>query len=186
MEIPSVLAGYLLRLAHKDRELYETMDFVIKQILNIQSTVEGGPAHTFAQGVAFPLEKLVSGGGEDETMYEVGATGKMVPVADRSMWTEPMIVADQGAYNLGLRYYNRVSTDATRSIHGILPSMNGRRAIIVYVGVNRVILTHENAGAADPTYRILCVGSANITLLPNDMAFIWRDNLSARWRACKL
>lgn len=173
----SVLDGYLLQILHRDKPLGKTLQFIVRQLNRLQAEAEG---QAIAGGLTAPS------GLENMTLFHTDDTGRALPVADRSIFTHPEITATQTAYNLGVMYYNRMSTDATRSIQGILPGTAGQRALVANVGSFRLVLAHDNAGAADVRNRILCVGGADILLLPNDMAMIWRDPVSDRWRAWQL
>lgn len=99
------------------------------------------------------------------------------------------ITADQNNYNMGGCSMNvRLSTDASRSITGLVstPSqLTGQIHHITNVGSNNIVLVHESASSTAAN-RFLTNTGADITLGANEMAYVWYDGTSQRWRAAKL
>lgn len=171
-----VLEGYILRLKHKDRVLGETFEFVINQLNQIQEV----------QAQLLEAQHLVSGGSEDLTLYRDNNVDPMLGITDRSVWTHSELTVDQLQFQIGAKFYNRIDPGSGPFfIAGIIPVTNGQRAIIVNIGLKALVLKHEDA-TAFASYRLLNVGFADITLNENDMALIWRDEASDRWRGAQL
>jgi hypothetical protein len=95
------------------------------------------------------------------------------------------ITSDQNNYSPGAQGFVRLSTDAARSLTGMVAQPDGTQRFIVNVGSNSLILEHEHASSTDVN-RFLCASGADITLAANEMAVLVYDATTQRWRAGKL
>lgn len=95
--------------------------------------------------------------------------------------TPAQIIADQNDYNPGTAGFFRLSSDASRNITGILAGATGARMTVINVGANNIVLQNQNAGSALAN-RIITGTGADITLAPDDIAELWYDLATARWR----
>lgn len=101
--------------------------------------------------------------------------------------TPDQIVANQNNYDpTGLQgaFCMRLSTDASRTITGLLaPSPGaGRLVLIVNIGSNDLVLAHESA-SSDAANRFNFSGAANVTLTTLSTLLIYYDSTSERWVA---
>lgn len=113
----------------------------------------------------------------------VGGTVRFVPR------TGSAITADQNNYSSGgISKYQRWSSDASRNVTGFVTSptqVTGQEHIITNVGSNPIVLVHESASSTAAN-RFTTNTGADITLGANEMAYVWYDGTSQRWRAAKL
>lgn len=76
----------------------------------------------------------------------------------------------------------RLSADAGASaITGFADGRAGRRLVVVNITANTLTLEHEDA-ASSAENRIISATGAAITLVQNDVAELYYDEVSARWR----
>lgn len=75
----------------------------------------------------------------------------------------------------------RVSTDALRELQGIAAGTAGVEHVLILTGSNNLTIKHDSGSATGK--RIYCHGSADITLAPNDILFLWFDATTDVWRA---
>lgn len=90
------------------------------------------------------------------------------------------ITADQNNYALVPGTFIRLSTDASRTVTGFAGARP--EATIANVGAQDLVIAHDSA-SSDAANRILCHGSANITVGPNGLLFIFYDYQTTKWRA---
>lgn len=95
------------------------------------------------------------------------------------------ITANQNDYAIPVgaaaRCLLRLSTDASRTITGIVPEQDADLIVVVNVGSNDLVLAHENASSAAAN-RIISPTGANYTLGANESATLWHDATTSRWR----
>lgn len=95
------------------------------------------------------------------------------------------ITADQNNYNPGRQRFQRWSSDASRTVTGLGNSqVDGQEHVIVNVGSNSIVLSHQNASSSTGN-RFLNSTGADITLAANEAADIVYDNTTSRWRVFK-
>lgn len=104
--------------------------------------------------------------------------------------TPAQITSNQNNYAPGSGYMNyRLSTNADLYITGLSvgqqTALTGQMCHIYNVGSFNIVLKHDDANSTDLN-RFLCVGSADITLAPNGIAFLMWESTSNRWRVGKL
>lgn len=90
------------------------------------------------------------------------------------------ITADQDNYTLGARVVQRLSTDASRTLTGILASANALK-ILYNIGSNDLVVKHEGTGSSAAN-RVLTQTGADVTLTADQAMLIWYDSVSSRWR----
>jgi hypothetical protein len=91
------------------------------------------------------------------------------------------ITATQNDYNPGVGSFWRLSTDASRTITGILAGSSGQLLTIVNVGANPLILANQNAGSADAN-KIITGTGADVTLTADQSINLVYDAVTVRWR----
>lgn len=95
------------------------------------------------------------------------------------------LTADQNNYNPGRQRFQRWSSDASRTVTGLSNSqVDGQEHLIVNVGSNNIVLSHQNASSSAGN-RFLNSTGADITLAANEAADIIYDNTTGRWRVFK-
>lgn len=113
----------------------------------------------------------------------VGGTVRFVPT------TASQITADQNNYSSGgISKYQRWSSDASRNVTGFVTSpaqVTGQEHVITNVGSNNIVLVNES-GSSTAGNRFTTNTGTDITLGANEMALIWYDGTTSRWRASKL
>jgi hypothetical protein len=75
----------------------------------------------------------------------------------------------------------RLTSDASRNITGIAGGLQDRRIRIVNAGAQNIVLQNQNAGSSAVT-RIITGTAADITVAPDDVAQLWYDDATDRWR----
>jgi hypothetical protein len=98
------------------------------------------------------------------------------------------ITSNQNNYNPGTpSLYLRLNTDVSRSITGLVFStiqVDGQTHVIVNVGSADIVLKHQDASSTAGN-RFLNSSGADITLTANQIADVWYDATTARWRVTK-
>lgn len=97
------------------------------------------------------------------------------------------ITSNQDNYNPGnMSHYLRLNTDASRNITGLTfatAQVDGQTHVIVNVGSTDIVLKHDTTSTA--ANRFLNSTGADITLTANQMADLWYDATTQRWRVSK-
>ena len=75
----------------------------------------------------------------------------------------------------------RITTNAQRTITGFAENARGEFLWVVNVGSNNLVLANQNAGS-DAAFRIITGTGANLTLAADDIAMLWYDSTTTRWR----
>lgn len=75
----------------------------------------------------------------------------------------------------------RVSTDASRNLTGIAALATGTMLILINVGANDLVITHEDA-ASTAVNRIITPTAASVTVSASRSERLWYDATSSRWR----
>ncbi len=96
------------------------------------------------------------------------------------------ITSSQNDYNPGTNQQNlRLSTDASRNITGLTmlspAKTGGSFRVIENIGSQNIVLVNQSASSAAAN-RFANVTGADITLTPNNLAFLLYDSVTARWR----
>lgn len=95
------------------------------------------------------------------------------------------ITADQNDYAIPTgtsgRTVHRITTDASRTITGIVAGQAGDLIIFTNVGSNPAVLAHQNASSSAAN-RVISPTGANLTVSANQSAALWYDATTARWR----
>lgn len=97
--------------------------------------------------------------------------------------TPAQITANQNNYDPGTAAENiRLATDASRNLTGLTCSQaGGTRRVIHNVGSFNIVLVNQSGSSTDVN-RFLNVTGADITLAPNDKAYLEYDGTTLRWR----
>jgi hypothetical protein len=75
----------------------------------------------------------------------------------------------------------RLTSDAARNITGIAGGLQDRRIRLVNAGAQNIVLQNQNAGSS-AVNRIITGTGADITVAPDDIACLWYDDATDRWR----
>lgn len=155
----------------------------------ITRTVSGG-SYEWSSSASNPVTasdtgmfKAAAGVVSFEGASSAGGTSRATPT------TPAQITANQNDYNPGGRSkFLRLSTDAARTVTGLtMPStqVTGEEHVIINVGSQNLILANESASSTAAN-RFTNTTGADLTLSANQMAFLWYDGTSSRWRVSKL
>lgn len=113
-----------------------------------------------------------------------GATSKS-PAFDLTLALEVLspaqITADQNNYNPGTAGLWRLSSDATRTITGILAGSSGQLLTLVNVGSNPIILANLNGGSLAAN-QILTGTGADLTFTADQAINLEYDTTTSKWR----
>lgn len=97
-------------------------------------------------------------------------------------YSPSQITSDQDNYNPVSPWRNlRVSSDAARTITGLVAGQDGEERFFVNVGSFNIILAHES-GSSTAENRFLCSTGSSITILPDNRVAIMYDDTTDRWR----
>jgi hypothetical protein len=99
--------------------------------------------------------------------------------------TPAQLVADQNDYSPGAGFNQRWSSDASRSVTGMVAGSPGIIRYIWNVGNNNIVFSHENASSSSGN-RFLTSSGADLTLPSGRCAMAMYDNSSTRWRVALL
>lgn len=91
------------------------------------------------------------------------------------------ITANQDDYETGTLRTLRVSTDASRNLTGLAGGWPGRELRIINAGSQDIVLQNQNAGSSEGN-RVITGTGADITLAADDIANLWYDGTTGRWR----
>jgi hypothetical protein len=175
------------------------------QPIGITTSKGSGPGvaavdHTHASGLTTQGDLLYADATPAVARLPIGSAGQVLSVASGlpawaalsalalTTWLETtpaILTADADDYDLSAGQIARVSSDASRSITGVVAEATGRLKLLVNVGANDVILEHADVGSAEAN-RILSSSGADITVGANGWALLYYDGTSARWRATAL
>lgn len=84
--------------------------------------------------------------------------------------------------SLGKASIIRVTTDASRTVTGLLATEDGAVVAICNAGANNLVLAHNDTGNSTAANCFVLPNSANLTLLPNMSVILFYDGTSGRWR----
>lgn len=92
------------------------------------------------------------------------------------------ITSNQNDYAIGSGTFFRLSTDASRNITSITGGADGKQLIIVNVGSQNIVFTHDDGATGTAANRILSSTAGNLTVAPNGSITLIYDATTARWR----
>lgn len=92
------------------------------------------------------------------------------------------ITSDQNNYSIGSSRYQRLSTNASRTITGIVATTGGDEIVIMNVGSQNLLLANENASSTAANRILFATGAVSLTLGENKAATLVYDGTSSRWR----
>jgi hypothetical protein len=91
--------------------------------------------------------------------------------------------ANQNNLSLGTGGIIRISSDAARSITGLVATTSGDARLLVNVGTHAITLAHASNDSTAGN-RILCIGEENYEIpAKGGSVVVWYDSVSSRWRA---
>jgi hypothetical protein len=94
------------------------------------------------------------------------------------------ITANTNNYNptgFATAHVVRLDTDASRNLTGLDAAATVVRKLLINVGANPLVLTHQDANSSAAN-RFLIPGGGNLTLQGDDSATIYYDAVTTRWR----
>lgn len=80
-----------------------------------------------------------------------------------------------------MRQVWRLDSDASRTITGIAVQQEDDTQLVINIGSNDIVLADENASST-ATNRMISPTGVDLTLGPNEYAYLWHDNVTDRWR----
>lgn len=99
--------------------------------------------------------------------------------------TPAQITADQNNYTPGVGLFQRWSSDAARTVTGLLAgATDGQLAVIWNVGAQNIILANESASSTAAN-RFTSASGADITLAGGNVAFATYSTATSRWLVVK-
>lgn len=130
--------------------------------------------------------------GSDGVLRFVGFSGNISTSYRGGTWgaranTPSTIAADQNNYDPGGNsYFQRWSSDATRTVTGMVFSVSsqcdGQVHRIWNVGSNDIIFAHQSTSTATAANRFVCSTGSNITLSSGQWLEVQYDGVLNRWR----
>lgn len=150
-----------------------------EEIVDKVNALELTPAKQigFAHIKDFPWSEIQRlGRGSEGTIINWGDSGLILKEV-----TLAQITANQNDYELGIGSMFRLSSDASRTITGFHGGVSGEGMIIVNVGSNNIVLANQSASSG-AINRIITGTGANITLSADDVALLFYDSVTERWR----
>lgn len=102
-------------------------------------------------------------------------------VLDLQTVTLEQLTANVDDYDIGPRSVIRVSTDASRNVTGFNGIRDSRMIIVINVGAQDVVITHEDASSF-ANNRVINKTGASVTLIPKESMILIYDLTSLRWR----
>ena len=151
----------------------------------------------------FPTFTLSGGSIQNLTGLHVGRVGEDGTISNQAFWCSEggrirfdgqinlgasapaVITGDQNDYVLAsgtaARQITCLTTDAARTITGILPWQTNDTLIIVNSGTNNLTLAHENVGSL-ASNRINSPTDADYTLRPDESTTLWYEPSTTRWK----
>lgn len=127
---------------------------------------------------------FIGSNNDDVTLSAIGVkfAGKLNIVSEISPGE---IQADQNNYNPTNNNnggWFRLTSDASRTITGWVPAHgDGELLIIVNVGSNDIVFSHQNGSSAEGN-RFILPGATSLTLSANETAIFIYDPTTTRWR----
>ena len=149
-------------------------DSIARSVIGRAANSAGDPADIQATGVGQVLQQIA---GNTLAFASVPSNDSVV--------TPATLTANVNDYAALTATVARVSSNASRNITGILAELAGSRKLVINVGANDVVLTHQDAASAAAN-RLLCPGAASVTLNPDEAALCIYDGISAVWRVFPL
>ena len=95
------------------------------------------------------------------------------------------ITANQNNYAVGVGLFNRVNSDASRIITGIVAGVDGQLALDWNVGSFDLVYSQQDTNSTAAN-RFANASGANLTISAGQVALRQYDNTTARWRAVLL
>lgn len=119
-------------------------------------------------------------------VVQVGSTLTIAGVArETSVISPTQLTANQNNWNptgLSSARIIRISSDAARTITGIVAQPAGTLLTIYNTGSQNIILAHADTVNSSAANVIICPGAVSLTLNGGDSATIWYDSVNALWR----
>lgn len=118
---------------------------------------------------------------DGSTIWLPLAGGTVTGPIYRPVSTPAQITAAQNNYALGSGYFQRLSTDASRAITGIVATANGDERVLINIGAFDLVLSNLSGSSAAANQIITGTG-ADLTVPALGSARICYDLLSTKWR----
>lgn len=124
----------------------------------------------------FPWHFIKNNGGDGGTLIDWGSSGLNLRVS-----TLGQITANQNDYALGSASLFRLSSDASRTITGFEGGTDGKGIVLANVGSNNIVIANQSASSG-AINRVITGTSGDITLSADDVAILFYDGTTERWR----
>jgi len=92
------------------------------------------------------------------------------------------ITSDQNNYDFGTESFVRLSTDASRTITGLLAGKDGQVLVICNIGSNDLSLANQNVSSTDVN-RIITGSGGTVVISADQSVTLIYDGTTQRWRA---
>ena len=139
---------------------------------------------------------------DDTVQHVIAGVAKMSLTASGATYVSATNLTNQGGYvnsglvspaqitsnqtdyaaGLGNVRFVRLSSDASRTIFSFSGGAAYQEWILVNVGAQNIVLAHDDGATGTAALRMLCPGSVNYTLGPNESVMMWYDSGSSRYR----
>lgn len=143
---------------------------------------DGSPDIASVSDLIVPSDSLTDDGGGTATL-QLGINTNITIKGGKT--APPLITSDQNNYNptgLSDSTMLALSTDATRTITGLAGGQDNREIVIVNVGTNPIVLSHEDA-ASTAANRFDLPGDADATIQLGTSYSLLYDASISRWRS---
>lgn len=116
------------------------------------------------------------------TLTEKITLGDIAGLAASTMGTPAQITADQNDYALGSGDILRVSSDAARSITGVVAGTEAEARLLINVGSFAITLKHESSSSTAANRLVVPWAGDYVLSAAGGAALLVYDATSSRWR----
>jgi hypothetical protein len=121
----------------------------------------------------------------DNRLYYKDTANAVTYLSGPTSTSPAQITAARDDFNPGLGTFQRWSSDAARTVTGMVAGVDGEPREIWNVGSQNIVLANESASSS-ATNRFLTTSGADVTLTPNRCAIARYDSTTQRWRVSLL
>lgn len=153
--------------------------------LRVQAPAATLGGNTITDASTLHLESMETQGTRNQGLWIEDARARVDGILNFTETSPSQITGDQNNYAIPTtssgRMVHRLSTDALRTITGIVIEQTADAIWIINVGSFDLILAHQNV-ASTATNRMISPTGLNLTLGPDEAAQLWHDPVTNRWR----
>jgi len=165
---------------------------VFGSLSGINLDISGGPQLTSAHSISWANTTNWSATKDIRifrsgiSVLAVAGTSSSAPGTFSSPANSPaQITANQNNYAIGTGLFNRVNSDASRTITGVVAGLDGQLALDWNVGSFDLVYSQQDTNSTAAN-RFANASGANLTISAGQVALRQYDNTTARWRAVLL